>query len=209
MPLRDQVTDHIRSQIVSGDFEPGARLIERELAEQLGVSRVPVREALRRLESEGFVTVVPRRGVVVRPLTRDDLEDLFDVREALEVQAVRLATRRGSAEELAELERAVAEGVEALALGDQPRIEASNKAFHDIVVQMAHNELLTGLLEPLQGRLSWLLRQNADPALLCREHEQMYAAIAARRVAPAGRLAAQHVHTSRALAMSLLFGDDA
>jgi DNA-binding GntR family transcriptional regulator len=84
-PLRDQTRDVIRQRIINGRLSPGTRIVERELGAELQVSRVPVREALRMLESEGFLEVVPRRGVVVKTLTRRDVEELFDVRVSLEV----------------------------------------------------------------------------------------------------------------------------
>lgn len=206
--LRDQVADRLRSQIGAGALAPGARLVERELAQELGVSRVPVREALRRLESEGLVTVQPRRGVVVRSLTPGDLEDLFDVRLALEAQAARLAALRADADQVAALDQIVSQSRRAMREGDRAALAVANTAFHDAVVEAAHNPLLSSMLEPLQGRLRWLFQQNDDPSLLCREHEQILDAIAARRVDDAGRLAIAHVRTSRDLAFRLLFADD-
>ena len=115
IPLRDQVRDELRRRIADGRLQPGSKMVERELAEEFGVSRVPVREALRTLETEGFVQVVPRKGVVVRHLSRRDVEELFDVREALEFLATRLATEKATNEELAALRHILAEGEEALA----------------------------------------------------------------------------------------------
>lgn len=206
--LAEQVAQRIRGQIADGSLRPDTRLVEQDLADSLGVSRVPVREALRRLETEGFVTRLPRRGVVVASMTRTDVEDLFDVREALEVQAVRLATRRATPEEVAELGAVVARGRDALERGDLTEVAAMNGLFHDLVVQMAHNRVLSSMMEPLHGRLQWILRQNDDPDLVCREHEELQRAIADGKVRHAATCATEHVRTSRALALSLLFRGD-
>jgi len=207
-PLRDQVREEIRQRIADGRLPPGSKMVERELAAELGVSRVPVREALRMLETEGFVQVVPRRGVVVRHLSRRDVEELFDVREALEVLATRRATERATPDELAGIRRIIDEGDAALARGDTPAGQQSNDAFHDALVSLAHNELLAGLLEPLQGRLHWLFRQNEDLAELVHEHRELYEAIASGDPDRAGTVALRHVQVNRETAVRLLFGDE-
>lgn len=206
VPLRDQVRDELRRRIADGRLQPGSKMVERELAEEFGVSRVPVREALRTLETEGFVQVVPRKGVVVRHLSRRDVEELFDVREALEFLATRLATEQATNEELAALRHVLAEGEAALTRGDSAGAQESNEAFHDAIVRFAHNDLLAGLLEPLQGRLHWLVRQNEDVAELLHEHEGLFAAIASRDPERAATLALQHVRVNREIALRILFG---
>lgn len=206
-PLRDRVTDELRRMIVEGAYQPGTRLVELELAEHFGVSRVPVREALRRLESEGFVTVLPRRGALVRAMERADLEELFEVREALEVQAIRLATARATPEDLGALEHTILDAERALGRKGRRHLDDANQAFHDVIVEMAHNSLLSSLLEPLQGRLHWMLRQHENPEAYLHEHRGIYEAIAAGQVEEAGRLGLAHVHTSRRLIMGQLFPD--
>lgn len=205
--LAEQVARHIRGEIVSGTLRPDSRLVEQDLADRLGVSRVPVREALRRLETEGFITRLPRRGVVVASMTQEDLDDLFDVREVLEVQAVRLATQRARPEEIQELGDIVARCRVALEEGDSEEFAALNGAFHDLIIEMAHNRVLSSLLAPLHGRLQWILRQNDDPELVCREHEQLFEAIAGGKIRPAVKSATEHVRTSRELATTILFSD--
>src|SRR3954451_19025494 len=94
LPLRDVVREKIRTRIAEGEWGPGTRLVERDLAEEFQVSQVPVREALRALESEGFVDLLPRRGAVVRDLTRSVVSDLFDIRQVLEGLVARLVADR-------------------------------------------------------------------------------------------------------------------
>ena len=205
-PLRDQVRDHLRDRIVTGRLQPGDRMVERELAAEYGVSRIPVREAIRILESEGFVSVVPRRGVVVRRMEERDIEELFDVREALEVLAVRRATQRATKAELRELEKSLTAAARALRANNLEAIGAASDSFHDGLVSLAHNELLATMLEPLSGRLHWLFRQNDDPATLYAEHRRLFEAISSGDPDRAAAEALRHVQTNRDRALQLLFG---
>lgn len=97
--------DEIRERIINGEYAPGARIIEREIAAELGVSRIPIRESLRMLEMEGFVEVLPRKGVVVKQLSQNDVVKLFEVREALAVLAVRLAASNASDADITRLRK--------------------------------------------------------------------------------------------------------
>ena len=203
--LRDQVADELRERIVSGALAPGSRLVERTLAEELGVSRVPVRDALVQLRGEGFVTEIPRKGVVVTTVSEHDVRELFDVREALEVLAVRQATERAGTDELRRLRATLDASEAAIQASDKREIGRCNQAFHDQITAMAHNELLASMLEPLEGRLHWLLRQNDDPTQLHAEHEELCQAIASGDVAVAQEVSLRHVHTSRDLCLDLLF----
>jgi DNA-binding GntR family transcriptional regulator len=205
-PLRDQVRDHLRDRIVTGKLQPGDRMVERELAAEYGVSRIPVREAIRILESEGFVSVVPRRGVVVRRMEKRDIEELFDVREALEVLAVRRATERATKAELRQLEKTLTAARKALLSDNLEAIGAANDSFHDGIIGLAHNGLLATMLEPLSGRLHWLFRQSDDPAALYAEHQQLFEAISSGDPDRAAAEALRHVQTNRDRALHLLFG---
>jgi DNA-binding GntR family transcriptional regulator len=207
--LREQVRDLIRDRIVRGELAPGDRLVERALAEELGVSRVPVREALNLLKGEGFVQDVPRRGVIVTMLSREDVDDLFEVREALEVQSARLACQRATEEEIASLTDIAARAEQARDQGDAGTMADLNEAFHDAIPRLAHNRTLATTLEPLEGRLHWVLRQNRSPELLLREHSELAAAIADRDVERAADVARRHVETSRTICHEVMFADEA
>src|SRR5207244_781821 len=108
LTLWQRVYDHLREEILAGRLKPGAELAEVALSEQLGVSRGPLREAIGRLASEGLVTVRPRRGAVVRSLSKEEFLELYQVREALEMMAVRLAVPKLAAGDIAELEQLIA-----------------------------------------------------------------------------------------------------
>ncbi len=205
--LVDAVQDYIRDKIVSGELQPGQRLVERELAEATGASRIPVREAIRGLASERFVTLVPRRGAVVTALVPEDLDEIFEVREALEVQECVLAAQKATPEERARMWEFVRAAQRALDAGDEAAVDAANAGFHDVLIEMSHNSVLSDMLAPLKNRLRWILRQNADQSSICREHEGIARAIEAGDVERAHNLARAHVETSKQHALGVLFGD--
>ncbi len=204
--LVDAVQDYIRDGIVSGNLPPGHHLVERELAEATGASRIPVREAIRALASERFVTLVPRKGAVVSTLVPADLDEIFEVRVALESQEAALAADRASEEEIELLLGHVAAAERAMAARDVAAVDDANAAFHDTLVAMSHNKILSDLLSPLTNRLRWILRQNANQAAICAEHEAIALAIRARDADRARELAHAHVATSKRHALGVLFG---
>ena len=203
--LREKVRDILRERIVTGELSPGTHIVERAVAEELGVSRIPVRDALHMLMGEGFVTEMPRRGAVVTALSRRDVEELFDVREALEVLSVRLATRHATPDEIEAMRANVEQARTALRSDDRGTLAGCNQAFHDMITAMAHNDLLASMLQPLEGRLHWLLRQNDDPDRLFREHEQLLQAISSGDPDTAVTAALDHVRTSREICHQVLF----
>lgn len=206
MSLVDVSKDYIRSRITAGEFPPGFRLKERDLSAELGISRIPIREAVRDLSTEGFVTLLPRRGAVVTQLMPEDLEDIFEVRMALEVTECVLAARRATDEDVERMRACVRAANAAMRRQDREATDAANGEFHDVLVEMGHNPVLAQVLEPLRNRLQWLLRQNDDVSDLCREHEEIAEAIALRDVGRVRELATMHVETSRQVAMAVLFG---
>ncbi|MBC9713576.1 GntR family transcriptional regulator [Streptomyces sp. TRM66268-LWL] len=203
--LRDLAYDALRRRILDAELKPGARLVERDLAAELAVSRIPLREALRRLEADGLVLLVPHRGALVSPFTPADVRDLFDVRESLESLAARLAAERAEAEELARLAARLKAARTAIAAEDRGGIAAANAGFHTDIVELAHNPLLSNMMRPLEARTHWLFRLTAqrDPAQQCAEHEEMYEAIAAGDGDRAAALAHAHVVDGRAESLAL------
>ena len=203
-PLRDQVAAELRSRIADGRVAPGERLYEKAIAEELGVSRIPVREAIRMLQSEGLVSVQPRRGVLVRRLNRQAVQDLFDIREALEVLAARLAAERADQAALRQLGELAEVGRRALDDGDDQAIAASNTAFHDSIYRLAGNALIPEVLDPLMGRLHWLFRQNIEPERVFLEHQELYRAVAAHDPDRAADVALRHIRSSRRMVLEML-----
>lgn len=197
--LRDSTAAAIRSRIVDLTYQPGERLVERDLAAELQVSRIPLREALQVLQNEGLVVVVPRRGAIVAPFTADDVRDLFDVRESLEVLAVRLAATRADETGLGRLRAQIEQAQAAVARQDDPGTAAANSGFHRVLVEVAANPLLTAMAGPLAARTQWLfhLTRRRDLVLQCAEHEEVFAAVAAGDVELAATRMFAHVTSGR------------
>ncbi|MFC7344158.1 GntR family transcriptional regulator [Saccharopolyspora griseoalba] len=202
VPLRDQIHDALQARISGGQLQPGDRIFEQEIAIEFGVSRVPVREAIRMLQSAGLVEVRSRRrGVFVRSLDRQELEELFDVREALEALAAKLAAERSDAADVEDLGELTARARRALQSSDTDAMSQANTEFHDKLVAMSRNELLASMLEPLHGRLASLFRLNLEPERVCGEHEEIYSAVAAGDPDLASEVAKRHVHSSRVMVL--------
>jgi DNA-binding GntR family transcriptional regulator len=206
--VRERVREQLRERIVTGVLRPGDRLVERELAEDLGVSRVPVREAIRSLEADGFVVVQSPRRVVVRQLSRVDVEELFDVREALEGLAAEQACRRVDPQARRHLKKTVTEAARALAAGNINQVAEANLRFHQEIVALAGNGLLSSMLHQLEDRLRWLYRQNEDWDRLLQEHRRLHEAVTSGDPGWARACAIEHVRVNRALALRLLFPDE-
>ena len=205
--LATHVHEQLRERIVSGRLAQGDRLPEARLAAELDVSRVPLREALPRLEAEGFVTTEPGRGAVVRTWTARDVEDLFDVRLALEVAAAAHAARRvAGGASAASLAAAIAASEEALGTADDLAIARASVAVHDAVVALSGNAIMVSMMRAVSGRVLWLFRLTArrDQHLACAEHHDLAAAIGAGRPEAAAALMRAHVESGRAPTLAAL-----
>lgn len=198
----DRVTRRLRDEILDGVRGPGDRLVERDLADDLGVSRVPVREALKTLVTEGLVTLRPRSWAVVREFTDSDIADLSEVRAAFEPLAFRLAAERRTREGLDRLERALDQQLDAARANDAVRARRAAGDFHEIVTELASNDLLVEIERPLRSRMRWLLAHHDDLAAVAEQHRGLYAAIAGRDVVEVERLVTEHLATSHDLQRS-------
>ncbi|MGO4105449.1 GntR family transcriptional regulator [Leifsonia sp. YAF41] len=192
-----RVTRILREQIIDGEREPDARLVEREIATSLDVSRVPVREALRALVAEGLVLPRPNSWMTVRRFNERDIEELFQVRAAFDSLAFRLAARTASPHDLARLALVLSAESDSAALGDPHDSRAASASFHELVIEVSGNSLLAELWRTLSGRMRWLLGQHDQPTEMHLEHAQLYAAIAAHDEEAAAALALTHLDTSR------------
>jgi DNA-binding GntR family transcriptional regulator len=156
LPLRDQVLQALRTAIVNGNYPPGERLTEDRLAADFGVSRNPVREALRVVEAEGFVVVLPRRGAVVASPTSDTIADMFAVRARLEPLAARQAAERATPEQIADLRAMLESARVATEAHDFPRISELNSALHLRVIEISGNRWLASLATALYLHVQWV-----------------------------------------------------
>lgn len=205
-PLRESIRDRLRGRIIDGTYKPGDRIVERDVAADFDVSRLPVREALRMLNSEGFVEMLPTRGVIVKQLSKKDVNELFDVREALEGLSFRRAAENLTKKDAGKLIALRNRARKAVAADDHAALHDYNEYFHDLVNDLARNDLLVSILEPLEGRLHWVLRQNKDPQRLWQEHEDLLVAIADKDADRAAELAVEHVRFNKDRVMKYLFG---
>lgn len=196
-PESERVTRRLRDEILDGVRAPGSRLVERELGAALGVSRLPIRDALKTLVAEGLVVQRPRTWAVVREFTAADVADLGEVRSALEVLAFRLAAQRRDKAGLERLRADLDAETAAARSGDAVRARRAAADFHQTVVSLAANDLLSELEQVLRGRMRWLLSQHDDLLAVAAEHEELYAAIAERDAARAEELAVRHAANDR------------
>ena len=152
-PLRRQVLLELRLSIISGRLNPGDRLVERELITMMGVSRTVIREALRQLESEGLVAIIPNKGPVVRMLTLEEAQDLYAIRSVLEGLAARLFTEHADHAQVEELDRALHGVADAYETGDPERILETKNAFYDVLFAGAGSQTLSSMIAVLHGRI--------------------------------------------------------
>ncbi len=179
--LPDRVHDRLRSRIIDLELLPGHRITEREASAELGVSRVPLREALRLLEAEGLVVLVPRQGAMVASWSREDVVRLFEVREELETLAARLAATRRTDADLRWMRDLLDDAEHALKAGDESATAAANAGFHRAVVAACGNPLLQQMMAPLDSRVQWLfhLTKHRDTREQREEHVRLLALIEA------------------------------
>lgn len=199
-PLRDQIADLLRREILSGQLTPGTRLREEHIAAEHGVSRVPVREAIQRLESEGYVTLSPRRGAAVASPEPQRVLAVMEVRRALEVYAVRRAAARRGGEVAAELERVVARALRSLELRRLKPLPALVDRFHELIAVASGNPELVALLDDLRQRVGWLFAVDVarrSPGNWA-DHEELLAAVLAGDEDGAAALMDRHVANDEA-----------
>lgn len=156
--LPEEVRDHIRERILAGAFDDGARIVERELAAELGVSRGPVRDALRLLEAEGLVISSPRRGTRVAMPNAEDAAEMFAIRGALEPLAAAMLVRRGAPEALRDLEGAVAELEAAAAANDWAQAIGADMRFHGLIFRWSGSRRLMRIWEGMHNSLLQIFR---------------------------------------------------
>ncbi|MDP9396570.1 MAG: GntR family transcriptional regulator [Actinomycetota bacterium] len=197
--LRGAVLDELRQLIVSGELEPGSRLVEESIAVRLDVSRNPVREALQTLAAEGFVDMLPRRGALVSRLSPEQAEELFDVRLALESLAARLAARNADEAAVSALTDVLEQAQDATAHRQLDRLAELNTRFHQLVVTAGANSYLEMLVAPMAQRVQRVFRRSAHSRATDSwdEHARMLAAITVGDEQAASVLAAAHVSAAR------------
>jgi DNA-binding GntR family transcriptional regulator len=197
LPLRDVVFNTLRQAILRGELKPGERLMEIQLANKLGVSRTPVREAIRKLELEGLVHMMPRKGAEVADITEKSLKDVLEVRRALEELAVQLACDKITENEIRELREAAKEFEQIASATDVTRTAEADVKFHDIIYMTTDNQKLITLLNHLREqmyryRVEYLKREEVYPTLFA-EHEEIIRHLEAREKENAAKIVCRHI----------------
>lgn len=197
LPLRDVVFHTLREAILKGELKPGERLMELQLAAKLGVSRTPIREAIRMLEQEGLAVTIPRKGAEVAKMTEKGMEDVLQIRRALDELAVQLACDKMDEEHLEELRRAMKAFENAARKGDVRQVAQADVAFHDAIYRAADNPKLMTLLNNLREqmyryRVEYLKDENSY-ATLIEEHKNIFRCLQNRDKAQVTRATSEHV----------------
>lgn len=208
-PLREQVITALRQAILDFQLKPGQRLVERELIEQLGVSRTTIREALRELTSEGLVTVIPQRGAMVTAPNLEDAADLYEVRASLESLVVQRFVERATEAEVTSLKESVEDIAKVASETDDIReILAAKDRFYAVLIAGARSSALQQLLEGIQARVQVLratsLSEEGRTPQVVRELRAVVTAIGERDVEKASRLCADHVRAAASTALTSL-----
>ncbi len=184
LPLRDVVFNTLRRAILKGELKPGERLMEIALADKLGVSRTPIREAIRKLELEGLVVMAPRKGAKVASITERDLNDVLEVRKGMEVLAISLACERITKEEMEHLEKIEAHFQTLIESDNLTELAEVDVEFHDTIYQATNNKRLVQLLNNLREQMyryrMEYLKDIAVRRILAEEHKSICEALRAR-----------------------------
>lgn len=197
-PAKPDIFDVLQSQILEGRLQPGDRLKEAELAERFGISRTPVREALRRLETRGLLMHEPHKGMVVARLEAGAVAELYVMREILDSSAARLAAQHAAEAEIAAMEKQITR--DKAIVSDALQLAASNRAFHVAIYRAAHNRFLSQLSGALTEALALLgpttLSAKGRGKQSIVEHAAIVAAIKARDGEVAAEAARRHIRAA-------------
>jgi DNA-binding GntR family transcriptional regulator len=196
-PLREVVFNTLREAIILGELRPGERLMEVQLAEQMGVSRTPVREAIRKLELEGLVDMLPRRGAQVADLSVKDIIDVLEVRAALDGLATELSAERITQEEIKELEHALAQFNTYVGKENLQGTIKKDVEFHDIIYRSSRNEKLIQISSNLREQVHRFrviyLKDFSSSGEIAKEHKEILEAIINKDSEAARQFAHKHI----------------
>jgi DNA-binding GntR family transcriptional regulator len=205
-PLRELVSEHIREAIINGVFSPGERLMEIQMADEMGVSRTPVREALRMLEMEGFVVMIPRRGTYVSNMSIKDINDVYEIRISLDTLAAGLAAERITDAELEELQRLLVKVGNAIESNNMSKIVEADIEFHDVLYKASRNERLRNIINNLREQITVIrgvsMRYPGRLKDTQEEHRRLVESIAARNVEKSQEAARIHLENAERTLMT-------
>ena len=208
LPLRDVVFQTLRQAILKGILQPGERLMEIHLAQKLGVSRTPVREAIRMLEQEGLAITIPRKGAIVAGMTEKDMQDVLEIREALEELSVQVACDKITDEEIAELQKNMKNFEHSLKSGDLKKMAQADVEFHDVIYRATDNPKLINMLNNLREqmyryRVEYLKNPQNHEQLL-QEHEAIYKGIVEKDKSAVTEMIRKHISNQVAVVKHMI-----
>lgn len=208
MPLREVIFNTLRQAIILGELKPGERLMEVQLAEKMGVSRTPVREAIRKLELEGLVNMVPRKGAHVADLSTKDIMDVLEVRAFLDGLASSLSASRITQSELKELKQVQTQFANYVEKNNLQGLIKKDVEFHEIIYRSSRNEKLmqiaNNLREQVQRFRIIYLKDYSSTQNLIREHMEIFDAICEKNSEIARRVAEKHIKNQEIAIVSAL-----
>ncbi|MGN0711253.1 MAG: GntR family transcriptional regulator [Anaerovoracaceae bacterium] len=196
-PLREIVYEELKLQILTGKIEPGTRMMEVELAEDMGVSRTPIREAIRKLEKEGLVVIEPRKGAYASQISTEDMVDILEVRQTMEGMAAEIAAKNVNPDQLKQIEETEELYSRAIKTGNTADMIYYDAKFHKMIVEASNNKILLQLIEPLQEmalRFRYLYYDDSKRAAkMPNEHQHIIEAIASGDSDKAKKAADNHI----------------
>ena len=201
LPLRDVVFNTLRQAILTGELKPGERLMEIHLADKLGVSRTPIREAIRKLELEGLVTMIPRKGAEVAQITEKSMNDVLEVRRSMDALCVELACERITDEETEQLRQACVAFETAVKTRDVKKIAQADVELHDIIVKATGNQRLVQLINNLSEQMYRYrfeyIKDVSQHQRLIEEHRVIYESILKKDRETASQAARVHIDNQK------------
>ena len=208
LPLRDVVFNTLREAILRGDLVPGERLMELQLAAKLGVSRTPIREAIRMLEQEGLAITIPRKGAIVAGMTEKDMQDVLEIREALEELSVQVACDKITDEEISELQKNMKNFEHSLKSGDLKKMAHADVEFHDVIYRATDNPKLINMLNNLREqmyryRVEYLKNPQNHEQLL-QENEAIYKGIVEKDKSAVTEMIRKHISNQVAVVKHMI-----
>lgn len=212
-PLRELVFETVREAIITGQLPPGERIMEIQLAEELGVSRTPVREAIRKLELEGLVAIIPRRGAYVAGFSLKDIIEVFEIRGALEGLAAALAAERITDAELDKLERHLVKAAELIGRADLEGMVEIDTGFHSLLYEASRNKRLANIISNLREQIQRFRQTSLSfpgrMKIALEEHRKIVEAVSARNPELARELAQEHIENAENSIMQVIRAEKA
>ena len=212
LPLRDVVFNTLRQAILKGEFQPGERLMEIQLAQRLGVSRTPIREAIRKLELEGLVVMIPRKGAEVAKITEKNMRDVLEVRLALEKLAIELACQRITDEEIKQLEISSQQFYQTTVSKDLLTMAQADERFHDVIYNATKNKRLIQMLNNLREqmyryRIEYIKDIETHEGLV-KEHEDILQALREKNLEAASAMIQNHIENQTTAISGFIHGQN-